>query len=275
VDDKLADEYLGRIGCPPVSGADDETLRSLHRAHQMSVPFENLSIHLGEPIRLAEADLLAKVVARRRGGFCYELNGAFALLLSALGFQVERVAARVYGGASLGPPFDHMALVVRTADGTGPWLADVGFGAHSTYPLLLEDGAEQRDPAGMFRVVPAPDGDLDVLKGSEPQYRLERRVRSIEDFVPTCWWQQTAPESHFRAGLICSVLTGDGRISLSGRTLITTSNGTRTEAELADGAAVLAAYRDHFGIVLDRVPEPVTAAGRSICCSSCARTTTV
>jgi N-hydroxyarylamine O-acetyltransferase len=262
VDDKLADEYLGRIGCPHVSGADDETLRSLHRAHQMSVPFENLSIHLGEPIRLTEGDLLAKVVTRRRGGFCYELNGAFALLLSTLGFEVERVAARVYGGGSLGPPFDHMALVVRTADGTGPWLADVGFGAHSTYPLLLEDPAEQRDPAGPFQVVQAPDGDLAVLKGSEPQYRLERRVRSIEDFVPTCWWQQTAPESHFRAGLICSVLTGDGRISLSGRTLITTSNGSRTEVELADDAAVLAAYRDHFGIALDRVPELVTTGDR-------------
>jgi N-hydroxyarylamine O-acetyltransferase len=262
VDDKLADDYLGRIGCPPAGRADEETLRSLHRAHQMRVPFENLSIHLGEPIRLAEADLLGKVVARRRGGFCYELNGAFALLLGALGFGVERVAARVYGGGSLGPPFDHMALVVRTADGGGPWLADVGFGAHSTFPLLLEDSAEQHDPAGLFQVVPAPDGDLDVLKESEPQYRLERRVRSIEDFVPTCWWQQTAPESHFRAGLICSVLTVDGRISLSGRTLITTTNGGRTEEELADDAAVLAAYRDHFGIELDRVPELVTTADR-------------
>jgi len=262
VDDKVSDDYLGRIGCPTVSGADAETLRSLHRAHQMSVPFENLSIHLGEPIRLAEADLLAKIVTRRRGGFCYELNGAFAVLLSALGFEIERVAARVYEGTSLGPPFDHMALVVRTADGSGPWLADVGFGAHSTYPLLLEDNAEQRDPAGPFQVVPAPDGDLDVLKGSEPQYRIERRVRSIEDFVPTCWWQQTAPESHFRAGLICSLLTGDGRISLSGRTLISTTNGSRREDELADDAAVLAAYRDHFGITLDRVPQLVTSGNR-------------
>jgi N-hydroxyarylamine O-acetyltransferase len=259
VDDKLADDYLGRIGCPPVSGADAETLRSLHRAHQMNVPFENLSIHLGETIRLAEADLLAKIVARRRGGFCYELNGAFALLLSALGFEIERVAASVYGGGALGPPFDHMALVVRPADGSGPWLADVGFGSHSTYPLLLEDGAEQRDPAGVFQVAPALDGDLDVLKGSEPQYRLERRARSMEDFVPTCWWQQTAPESHFRAGLICSLLTGDGRISLSGRTLIATSDGIRTEDELADDASVLAAYRDHFGIMLDRVPALVTS----------------
>ena len=262
MDDKLADDYLGRIGSPPVSGADAETLRTLHQAHQMSVPFENLSIHLGEPISLTEPDLLAKIVSRRRGGFCYELNGAFALLLSTLGFQVQRVAARVYGGGRLGPPFDHLALVVRPADGSGPWLADVGFGSHSTYPLLLEGTAEQRDPAGVFRVMPAPDGDLDVFKGSEPQYRFERRVRSLQDFVPTCWWQQTAPESHFRAGLICSRLTADGRISLSGRTLITTANGSRTEDELADDVTVLAAYRDQFGITLDRVPELVTTGDR-------------
>jgi N-hydroxyarylamine O-acetyltransferase len=97
VDDKLADDYRGRIGCPPVSGADAETLRSLHRAHQMSVPFENLSIHLGEPISLESGDLFGKVVTRRRGGFCYELNGLFALLLEALGMRVQRVAARVSG----------------------------------------------------------------------------------------------------------------------------------------------------------------------------------
>jgi N-hydroxyarylamine O-acetyltransferase len=179
--------------------------------------------------------------------------------LSALGFEVELVAARVYGGGRLGPPFDHMALVVRSDDGSGPWLADVGYGSHSTYPLLLEDTAEQHDPAGTFQVVPAPDGDLDVFRGSELSYRLERRARSLEDFVPTCWWQQTAPQSHFRAGLICSLLTSDGRISLSGRTLITTSAGTKTATELTDDAAVLAAYRDHFGVALDRVPELVTA----------------
>lgn len=257
--DKLVGDYLRRIGCPRPDRPDAEALRSLHRAHQMKVPFENLSIHLGEPISLADADLLAKIVGGRRGGFCYELNGAFALLLSAIGFDVERVAARVFGGGNFGPPFDHMALVVRPADDSGPWLADVGFGSHSTFPVLLEDSREQHDPAGTFQVVPAPEGDFDVRRGGEPQYRLERRARSLEDFVPTCWWQQTAPQSHFRAGLICSLLTGNGRISLSGRTLITTSNGTRTEDELTGDGAVLAAYRDHFGIVLDQVPELVTA----------------
>jgi N-hydroxyarylamine O-acetyltransferase len=248
-------EYLSRIGIARPAAADAAALRELHRAHLMTVPFENLSIHLNEPISLVDSDLLNKIVTRRRGGFCYELNGAFALLLEALGFEVARLAARVYGRGGLGPPFDHLALAVRPADGSGPWLADVGFGSHSTYPLLLDGAHEQDDPGGRFETVPGLDGDLDVLKDSEPQYRLEQRPRALEDFVPTCWWQQTAPESHFRANVICSRLTEDGRISVGGRTLIRTSGGIRTERELVDDDAVLAAYREHFGIELSRLPE--------------------
>jgi N-hydroxyarylamine O-acetyltransferase len=254
VDEKLVREYLSRIGVALPAAPDTAALRELHRAHLTAVPFENLSIHLGEPILLAEDDLIGKIVSRRRGGFCYELNGAFALLLEALGFKVTRVAARVYGGGGLGPPFDHLALVVRLADGSGPWLADVGFGSHSTYPLLLDGRYEQDDPAGRFQIVPAPEDDLDVLKDSEPQYRLESRSRLLEDFVPTCWWQQTAPQSHFRINVICSRLTEDGRISIGGRTLIRTSGGVRTERELANDDELLAAYREHFGIALDQVP---------------------
>src|SRR5439155_12459989 len=115
-----------------------------------AVPFENLSIHLGEPIVLDEAELLDKLVRRRRGGFCYELNGAFAALLAALGFEVTLLAARVYGGGVLSPPFDHLALPV---DAPGPWLVDVGFGRHSHYPLRLDTAAEQVDPDGVFQVV--------------------------------------------------------------------------------------------------------------------------
>jgi len=255
VDEKLVTGYLGRIGLARPSAADEPALRELHRAHLMAVPFENLSIHLGEPISLEQDDLIGKIVTRRRGGFCYELNGAFALLLEALGFTVTRVAARVYGVDALGPPFDHLALLVRPADGSGPWLADVGFGSHSTYPLLLEDAREQHDPAGLFLIRPAVDGDVDVLKGSQPQYRFESRPRLLEDFVPTCWWQQTSPQSHFTKSVICSLLTADGRISISGRTLITTSDGTKTEQDLGDDDAVLAAYREHFGMELSSVPE--------------------
>jgi N-hydroxyarylamine O-acetyltransferase len=219
------------------------------------VPFENLSIHLDEPISLAADDLYDKIVRRRRGGFCYELNGAFALLLTELGYTVQRLAARVYGGEGrLGPPYDHLALLVTPADGDGPWLADIGFGSHSTHPLRWAERGEQEDPAGRFTVVPRADGDVDVVQDGQPRYRLETRVRQLDDFAATCWYQQTYPGSHFRQGPVCTRLDGDGRVTLSGRTLIRTKGEARTEEQLAGDDVVLAAYRDHFGVVLDRVP---------------------
>ena len=249
--------YLARIGAPGPLVLDAQALRFLHRAHLVAVPFENLSIHLGEPISLNEADLIDKIVGPRRGGFCYELNGAFACLLERLGAQVRRVSARVYGDdGTPGPPFDHLALVVRLPDGTGPWLADVGFGSHSTYPLLADARSGQADPGGQFLLAGLPDGDIDVAKDGLPQYRIELRERSLDDFVPACWWQQTSPQSHFTRSVICSRLTEDGRISISGRMLIRTAGGQRTEENLPDDQAVLAAYRGHFGIDLNSVPEP-------------------
>lgn len=254
MDERALTAYLDRIGAQRPGVLDEAALHALHRAHLMTVPFENLSIHLNEPISLAADDLVSKIVTRRRGGFCYELNGAFALLLEALGAQVVRVAARVYGDSTLGPPFDHLALVVRLPGGNLRWLADVGFGSHSTYPLRFDHRQEQADPAGRFSLADTSAGDVEVLKDGQPQYRMELRERSLTDFVPTCWWQQTSPESHFTQSTICSRLTDDGRISLSGRTLIRTSAEARTEQHLPTDDALLTAYRDHFGIILDQVP---------------------
>jgi N-hydroxyarylamine O-acetyltransferase len=252
--------YLARIGVPRPPALDAGALRDLHRAHLVAVPFENLSIHLGEPISLDQADLIDKIVGRGRGGFCYELNGAFAGLLEGLDARVSRVSARTYGNdGGLGPPFDHLALVVRLPDGTGPWLTDVGFGSHSTYPLLADARAEQADPGGRFLLADTPDGDIHVVKDGQPQYLLELRERALDDFVATCWWQQTSPRSHFTKSVICSRLTEDGRISISGRTLIRTVGGQRIEENLPDDQAVLAAYREHFGIELNRVPEPAAS----------------
>ena len=144
--------------------------------------------------------------------------------------------------------------MVRLPDGTGPWLADVGFGATAATRCGTTTGTAQDDPGGRFMLADAPDGDVDVAKDGEPQYRIERRERALADFVPTCWWQQTSPDSHFTWSTICSRLTDEGRISLSGRTLIRTSGGARAEQDLGPDGAVLAAYLEHFGIVLDQVP---------------------
>lgn len=258
MDAETATAYFERIGVAPVTTVDVHSLRVLHRAHLLTVPFENLSIHLSEPISLEEPDLVDKIVRRRRGGFCYELNGLFALLLEASGALVRRVAARVYGEDGLGPPFDHLALLVSPPDGSGPWLADVGFGSHSTYPLHPVSRDDQDDPAGTFRIADAAAGDLDVIRDGKPQYRIESRPRDLADFVPTCWFQQSSPSSHFTRSTICSRLTQDGRITVSGRLLIETRGGTRTERKIDGPEDLLAAYREHFGVVLDRVPADPT-----------------
>ncbi|MFD7705881.1 arylamine N-acetyltransferase [Streptomyces sp. NPDC059785] len=259
-------DYLRRLGLGRPERPTAEALRELHLHHLRAVPFENLSIHLGEEIVLEEKRLLDKVVGARRGGFCYELNGAFGVLLAALGFEVTVLAGRVYGEEErLGIPYDHLALRVRTADG-GDWLVDVGFGAHSHWPLDFGDRGDQVDPGGTFRLTEATAtgeeeaakfGDLDVLRDGGPQYRLEVRGRVLGDFVAGAWWHRTSPRSHFTRSLVCSRLTEDGgRITLSGRRFtVTAVDGTKEVTELGTDAEVLGVYRERFGIELDRVPE--------------------
>lgn len=272
---QTVDAYLERIGAVAPVRADAAALRELQGRHLAAVPFENLSIHLGEDIVLEEAALLDKVVAGRRGGFCYELNGAFAVLLRALGFRVDLLQARVYGGdGRLGIPYDHMALRVETVDGSGPWLADVGFGDHARHPLALDGRADQEDPAGTFRIGPAPaedgvrggsggpagDGDLDVVRDGAPQFRLDLRPRALADFRAGAWYHRTSPDSGFTRGPVCSLFTEDGRITLRGHRLLTTRGERRDETVLGSDAEVFAAYREHFGIRLDRLP-PDQGAG--------------
>ncbi|MFJ4814197.1 arylamine N-acetyltransferase [Streptomyces sp. NPDC088801] len=264
------DAYLRRLGVEHPAWPTVDALRELHLRHLQTVPFENLSIHLGEEIALEEKRLLDKVVGARRGGFCYELNGSFGALLAALGYDVALLAARVYGDEGrLGIPYDHLALRVRTVDG-GDWLADVGFGAHSHLPLRFGERGEQEDPGGTFRITEAePDAagvrgghgtveaaDLDVLRGGTRQYRLEVRPRVLGDFVAGAWWHSTSPLSHFTRSLVCSLVTEDGgRITLSGRRLTATAaDGTRDVRELETDEEALGVYRERFGIGLDEVP---------------------
>ncbi|MEV7321555.1 arylamine N-acetyltransferase [Streptomyces sp. NPDC093970] len=264
------DSYLRRLGAARPARPTAGVLRDLHLRHLRTVPFENLSVHLGEETVPSEERLLDKVTGSGRGGFCYELNGAFAALLTSLGFEVTLLAGRVYGDEGrLGIPYDHLALRVGTVDG-GEWLADVGFGAHSHFPLAFAERGEQADPGGVFRITETgPDtagaaggpgavgGDLDVLRDGKPQYRLEVRPRTLEDFTAGAWWHSTSPASHFTRSLVCSLVTGDGgRITLGGRTLtVTAADGTREVRELEGDDEVLRVYRERFGIELDRVPE--------------------
>ncbi|HET9142733.1 arylamine N-acetyltransferase family protein [Actinophytocola sp.] len=244
--------YLRRIGAAGPAGPTLAVLRDLHARHLRTVPFENLSIHLGEPITLDPAALADKIIRRRRGGFCYELNGLFGMLLAALGFRVTRLAARTIGAdGTLGIPFDHLVLQVELDE---RWLVDVGFGRHSTHPVGRDRTGPQDDPDGTFLVQDAGAGEVDVLRDGEPQYRLEPRPRVLADFRAGCWWHQSSPESHFTHGPTCSMYTAGGRVTISGDRLIRTTGADRTETVLAGPAELRAAYRSEFGFELDRVP---------------------
>ena len=245
--------YLKRINYSGSLEPTAETLRDLQVAHLLTVPFENLSIHAGEPIVLEENALFTKIVERRRGGFCYEANGLFAALLRALGFEVAMLAAGVaksQGG--FGPQFDHMTLMVTLSD---RWLVDVGFGDSFLEPLLLDTREEQVQGTRAFRIVDDNDHLILMRRNPgadwEPQYRFTLQPHTFADYEETCHFHQTSPDSHFTKGRICSRATEDGRVSLSEMRLITTTDSQqRDERTLQDQEEYDRVLRDQFGIVM-------------------------
>ncbi len=244
--------YLARIGYRGPTGPTAETLRQIHRAHMLSVPFENLDIGLGRRITLDPDAFVRKIVEERRGGFCYELNGAFATLLEALGFKVTLLSARVpRADGSETPEFDHLTLRVDLEE---PWLADVGFGDFILEPLRLQVGLEQSQEAGRFRIEERGN-DLLVQKGQGKewieQYRFTLMPYCLADFAAMCDFHQTSPESPFTRKSICSLATADGRITLADRKLIETRNGTRQERILESDTERKRLLREIFGVALD------------------------
>lgn len=247
--------YLKRIGYDGPLEPGAGTLGRLHKAHLLSVPFENLDIHLGRPIVLDENRIINKIVAEGRGGFCYELNGAFCALLRALGFEVAMLSAGVArAGGGFDPPFDHMALLVQLEE---PWLADVGFGDCFLEPLRLNERGEQPRGDGVYRLI--EEAAHIVLQRREqdswkPQYRFTLQPYHLADFNDMCRYHQTSPESPFTQRRTCSRATAEGRITVTGMRLIETARGHKTERALADDTQWRAALREHFGIELGYPP---------------------
>jgi len=243
------DAYLDRISYTGSREPSETTLAGMHRAHMLAVPFENLDIHLGIENVLDPEHVFDKVVTRRRGGWCYELNGLFALLLEALGFAVTRYSAAVVLSDPPSPDFAHLTLRV---DLDRPWLADVGFGASFTRPLRLDDDGDQPRDGNTYRVTGRPDGRMVLHEDGCAQYAFALEPRRMEEFAEMCTVQQTSLGSHFVRAPMCSLATEDGRQSLAGMRLITTTPAGRTERELESEAERTAVLRDVFGVDLGR-----------------------
>jgi N-hydroxyarylamine O-acetyltransferase len=242
--------YLDRIGYSGPTEPTAATLAALHRAHMLTVPFENLDIHLGVRNVLDPDHIFDKVVHRRRGGWCFELNGLFALLLERLGYRVTRCAAGVV--LSDEPPTPDFAHLTLRVDVDEPWIADVGFGDSFTEPLRLEDDRDQVRSGKAYRLERA-HGRVTLLQDGSPQYAFTLARRRMSQFQTMCDALQTPP-GHFTDAPICSRLTEDGRVSLAGMRLITTSPAGRAERELADEAERAAVLRETFGVDLGGAP---------------------
>ncbi len=254
------DRYLARIGYDGQRDVSRRTLEALQRAHMTAVPFENVDVYTGVPVHTGTDWSVPKVVDRGRGGWCFELNGAFGALLEALGFRVLRLAAAV---VLRGPTdvVDHLALEVVLDD--GPWLVDVGFGDGPCRPLALNRSGRQDGLVASFELVRGPQATTLVRHGGdgapEAQYRFRRVAVMLDDLDPASQRLQADKTLiwHSRAFASRLVGGGPGRISLLGRTLRhTAADGTVADTPVPDRewSDVL---ETHFGmrVELDEPPE--------------------
>jgi N-hydroxyarylamine O-acetyltransferase len=245
--------YLKRIGLGPVEKTDKKTLDSLVLAHQRSVPFENLDVYdLAAEISLAPAVLYEKIVQRRRGGYCFELNAAFMALLQSVGYECYAVAARVLMNINRFMPLTHRGTIV-TIDGVR-YFCDVGFGGPSPQgALLLDDPGEQPSGSNVF-VIKKGDSKLGTVINRIYEGELETVLSFSEtpcdpvDFIALNEYQSQSNASMFKRMRVCNLVTETGAITLSGNVLKIHSDGEPVEKTLETEAELREALKEYYGL---------------------------
>ena len=248
------DLYFARV---EYTGSREPTLAVLHAltaAHAHAIPFENLSVLLGERIELEPSALLQKLVVQRRGGYCFEQNGLFLAVLSGIGFRVTPLSARVrlQRARDFTPPRTH--VFVRVELGGEAWLTDVGVGALSlTAALRLELDTEQATPHEPRRITREGQRYFHQARLGEEwtdvcEFTLEE-MPPIDREVAN-WFTSTHPQSHFKNRLVVSRAAENGRrINLLNDELAFRERDGGAQRELIAGPdALLLALRDHFGL---------------------------
>jgi len=245
--------YLDRIGMTGPIEPTAACLGRLQQAHLVTVPYENLDILAGRPILLTEDALFEKIVARRRGGYCFELNELFGRLLRALGYGVTDSFGRFLRGETGIPMRRHHVLLVKPQDDDARWLADVGVGTGSpTRPMRLVEGEVLRDGAdtyGLRRddflgwVLTERRGDVwrDVYSFTEePQLPV--------DFVAASFYCEKSPDSIFNKAPMVSLRTETGRRTRDGDEFRLFEGGRVSVVAAPGEAERRALMREWFGI---------------------------
>jgi len=247
--------YLERIGLASPVRPNAEGLRNLQSGQLTHIPFENFDIHLGRDISLRPADLFDKLVARRRGGYCFELNGLLACALESLGYQPRSHLARVIFGRGFPGARTHQVLIVH-AEGRD-WLVDVGFGGPGLRaPLPLEVEREDMQDGERFRLHRDDQFGYVLQKNISEQwvdlYAFELQSALPPDFEMANFFVSRHPQSYFRLNRVAAVQRERGRLTLLNFTLTLEDDGVTTSQILPAGEGYMSALTEHFGLKLDR-----------------------
>lgn len=243
------DRYLSRIRCERPRKADLEGLRAVHAAHLLAIPYENIDVQLGHKTDTGVAGAYEKIVTRRRGGWCYEMNGLLGWALDELGFRVTRVTGSV-GRKKFGDGHNGNHLVLRVDLHDGAYLADTGFGNGPLYPFKVTSGdfSDERFTFGLDRA----DG---------PWWRVTNWPKEAGDtfdfmlapadealFAKMCTFLQTAPDSNFVKNFVVQHHTRDGVLILRGRVLRDVRPQETTERLIDSADELVSVLSEKFGL---------------------------
>lgn len=216
------DPYLDRIGLARPLPPNLDTLKAVHAAHLRAIPYENLDVQLGRPVTIERPAIFDKIVNRRRGGWCYEMNGLLGWALGELGFKVTRatgaVMREIAGDATLR---NHLVLKVELDEGL--YLADVGFGDGPIEPIRIVEGPFTS--GGLPFSITKLDEDWWRLRnhphGGAPSFDFNLAPVDETLLAAKCDEQQYAPDSHFVQNLFCFRFRENGVIGVRGRVVRT------------------------------------------------------
>lgn len=247
--------YLERIGFIGAPRADAATLVKLHRCHVEAITWECLDCYAGRPTTRDPADAYDKIVVRGRGGWCYEMNGLFAWMLEALGFEVSRLAAGVMrealGDEAIG---NHLVLIVRL---DRDYLADVGLGSGLIEPVPLAEGT-YRQRYATFRLERLDarwwrfHNQSEVMPPSF-DFALDTRDEALLD--DRCRWLQTDPASPFRQNAVVQRYGPDHLTALIGPALVRVDAGGVQRTPIDSAPAYERALHQSFGLELPDAAE--------------------
>jgi N-hydroxyarylamine O-acetyltransferase len=246
------DAYFARLGYAGPRTPTLPVLTALHQAHAGQIPFENVDVLLGRPIRLDLGSLQAKLVRDRRGGYCFEQNALFAAVLETLGFRVTRLAARVRFGAARLLPRTHMILRVDQEEAA--FLADVGFGGEGLLePLSFVEGQPSHQATWTYRLL--REGDAWVLQAQRGVGWLDLYAFTLEpqhpvDYEVANYYTATHSESIFRQMLTAQRTTPEARYVLRNRTFTVHRADGVSERILTSDEELRGVLAETFGLAV-------------------------